>query len=84
MLQGRKIIVVKVLTGEGQQTVFVKAMIKKLYGQESSPAVLFFQGLVPEKAHCNCPPVGARGLCCHVLALLLFLKHYTDTKENWY
>ena len=81
MLQSRKIVVVKVLTDEGQQTVFVKAMIKKSYGQESRPAVIFFQGLVPKKAHCNCP-VGASGLCCHVLALLLFLKHYTDTKEK--
>ena len=72
---------VKVLTDEGQQTVFVKAMIKKSYGEESRPAVIFFQELVPKKAHCNCP-VGASGLCCHVLALLLFLKHYTDTKEK--
>ena len=33
----------------------------------------------PVSAHCNCP-VGACGLCCHVIALLLFLKHY---KRHW-
>ena len=43
--------------------------------------IVFFNGLTPKKAHCSCP-VGASGLCCHVLALMLFLKHYHDTSEK--
>ena len=33
------------------------------------------------KATCRCP-VGLSGVCCHILALLLYLKHYTDTEEK--
>jgi hypothetical protein len=85
MLQSRKIMSVKTLnnndTMEGTNTYYVKAMIKKSYGTEMRPAVLLFDQCYPQKGHCSCP-VGASGLCCHILALLLFLKHYTDTKEK--
>ena len=30
---------------------------------------------------CSCA-VGLSGICCHVLALLLFLKHYHETGER--
>ena len=45
------------------------------------PAVILFFNKIPTNAHCNCP-VGSCGLCCHVIALLLNLKHYKDTKEK--
>jgi len=41
---------------------------------------MFDEG-VPVKAHCSCP-VGLSGLCCHVRALLLFLKHFHETREK--
>ena len=36
---------------------------------------------MPCKATCRCP-VGLSGVCCHLLALLLCLKRYTDTKKK--
>ena len=46
-------------------------MIKKSYGSMQRPTVMFENG-IPSKA----------GICCHVLALLLFLKHYHETGEK--
>ena len=79
MLQSRKIVSIKTITEHNIS--YVKAMIKKSYGTQIRPAVILFQDSMPQKAHCSCP-VGLSGLCCHVLALLLFLKHYYDTKEK--
>lgn len=79
MLQSRKIVSVKTLSDEGN--VFVKAMIKKSYGNQSRPAVILFQQDIPKKGNCSCP-VGLSGLCCHVLSLLLFLKHFSATGEK--
>ena len=81
MLQSRKIVSIKTITEHNIS--YVKAMIKKSYGTQIRPAVILFQDSMPQKAHCSCP-VGLSGLCCHVLALLLFLKHYydRDTKEK--
>jgi len=45
------------------------------------PTVIMFENGIPSKAHCSCP-VGLSGICCHVLALLLFLKHYHETEER--
>ena len=56
-------------------------MIKKIYGITVRPVVIYFQDNVPCKANCRCP-VGLSGVCCHILALLLYLKNYTDTKEK--
>ena len=81
MLQSRKICTVKVLSDEDQSQIFVKAMIKKSYGHVSRPAVIIFKDGCPVQAHCNCP-VGPSGLCCHVLALLLFLKHFHESGEK--
>ena len=69
-------------------------MIKKSYGNQSRPAVIKFEQSIPRKDHCNCP-VGATGLCCLVLALLLFAKHhetgektleltFTEKLQKWY
>lgn len=81
MLQSRKIVSVKTLNNEVDSELYVKAMIKKSYGHDARPAVILFHGDMPIKSHCNCP-VGASGLCCHVFALLLYLKHFTDTGEK--
>ena len=43
--------------------------------------VILFEESLPLKAHRRCR-VGLSGLCCHVLALLLFLKHFHDTAEQ--
>ena len=56
-------------------------MIKKSYGTQIRPAVVLFPDSIPQTVHCSCP-VGLSGLCCHVLAVLLYLKHYSDTKEK--
>lgn len=80
MLQSRKIVNVKSII-QDTQNVYVKAIVKKSYGQESRPATTLFENGVPKKSHCPCP-VGASGLCCHVLALLLYLKHFSETGEK--
>ena len=62
---------------------FCKSTNKKiLWFRKSRPAIILFHQSVPFKAYCECP-VGRSGLCCHVLAVLLFLKHFTDTKEKF-
>ena len=78
MFTSRKIVNVKTLA-DGQE-VYVKATIKKTYGSMQRPTVMFENG-IPSKAHCSCP-VGLSGICFHVLALLLFLKHYHETGER--
>ena len=79
MFTSRKIVNVKTLVNE--QVVYVKAMIKKSYGSIQRLTVIMFENGIPTKAHCCCP-VGLSGICCHVLALLLFLKHYHETGEK--
>lgn len=80
MLQSRKIVSVVVL--HDNDNVYVKAMVLKSYnGTLSRPAVILFNNKSPKKAHCSCP-VGASGLCCHVIALLLFLMHFNKTQEK--
>jgi len=80
MVQSRKIVFVKTYQVD-ENTSYVKAMIKKSYGHESRPAVIFFSKGTALKGNCLCP-VGISGLCCHILALLLFLKHYHETNEK--
>ena len=79
MLQSRKIVTVKTI--HEQSGIFVRVMIKWSYGTTIWPAVVLFQNSFPRKATCSCPVVLC-GLCCHILALLLFLKHYRDTNEK--
>ena len=79
MLQSRKIVTVRAI--HEQSRIFVRAMIKKSCDTTIGPAVVLFQNSLPRKATCSCS-VGLSGLCCHILALLLFLKHYTDTNEK--
>ena len=79
MLQSRKIVTVKTI--HEQSGIFVRDMIKKTYGTTIRPAVVLFQNSLSQKLTCSCP-VGLCGLRCHILALLLFLKHDTDTNEK--
>ena len=59
---------------KGEET-FVKAQIRKSYGNASRPAVIKFQSGIPQKGHCTCP-VGLSGICCHVICILYFLVYY--------
>ena len=80
MLASRKITSVKIIKVDRYNT-FVKGYVKISYGVQSHRAVVLFCSLVPSKAYCQCA-IGVSGLCCHVQAVLLFLKHYTNTKEK--
>ena len=80
MLSSRKIVSVKTCQ-TGNDESFVKAMIRESYGQHPRPAVIKFMNDVPLKDNCLCA-IGVSGLCCHVLAILLYLKHHYITKEK--
>ena len=56
-------------------------MIKKSYGRQARPVVIVLTGFIPQKGHCDCP-VGSSGLCCHILALPLFLKYFSENNEK--
>ena len=60
----------------------LKTQIKKSVIDKIGSVTILFQDSIPLKAYWECP-VGANGLCCHVLVLFLFLKHYAETKENF-
>ena len=79
MLESRKIVSVKSLQQDSD--LFVRALVNPSFGSTPRAAVLLFQHLSPVKGHCECP-VGSSGICCHILALLLFLKHYNETGEE--
>ena len=76
MLESRKIVSVKTL--EVGTDLFVRALINPSFGSNSRPAVLLFRNSMPVQGYCECP-VGPSGICCHILALMLFLKHYWET-----
>ena len=79
MLQSRKIVTAKSI--HEQSGIFVRTIIKKSDGTTIRVAVVLFQNSLPRKATLSCS-VRLSGLCCHILALLLFLNHYTDTNEK--
>ena len=79
MLQSRKNASVKTL--RDNSGIYILGMIKKSYGTTVRLVVKNFQGNLPCKAMSRYP-VGLSGVCCHILALLLYLKHYTDTKQK--
>ena len=59
----------------GDKTI-VKAVIIKSFGLEiTRPAVVMFQKNLPVKGHCTCP-IGKCGICCHVIAVLMYLEYY--------
>ena len=75
MLCSRKIVSVKVLRGEhdaNSNKLYVKSVIKNSYGETTRKCVIQFDSEnIPEKSHCECS-VGMSGICCHILASLLF------------
>ena len=78
LFNSRKIKTVKVRK-DGEVT-FVKATIIKSFGQEiTRPAVLVFKDNYPVKGYCECP-IGKCGICCHTVAPLFFLEHYSKHK----
>ena len=79
MLQSRKIITVKTLV-DGVN-IYVRAMIKNSFGCEPRPAVILFCNNLPQRAYCRCT-VGLSGICCNVLALLLYLQHFAESGEK--
>ena len=79
MLESRKIVNVKTLCDDSRQ--FVRALINPSFGTTPRPAVLLFTNGKPVKGYCECP-VGPSGICCHILALLLFLKNYWETGDE--
>ena len=79
MLESRKIVNVKTLCDDSHQ--FVRALINPSFGTTPRPAVLLFTNGKPVKGYCECP-VGPSGICCHILALLLFLKNYWETGDE--
>ena len=79
MLESRKIVNIKTLP-EDSNKLYVRALINPSFGSASRPAVLLFEESIPMKGYCECA-VGSSGICCHILALLLFLKHYQQTGE---
>ena len=67
-------IIVSVKTLQSSFGIYIREKIKKSYGTTVRPAVIYFQSNMPLKATCSFP-VGLSGVCCHVLALLLYLIH---------
>ena len=78
-VQSRKIETVKSLTNVSKK--YVKAIIRKSCGEITRPAVILFDNNKPVKGNCKCEVVLC-GICAHIIGLLLFLKHYTDTGEK--
>ena len=78
-MQNRKIVTVKAI--HEQSGTFVRAMIKQSYGTTIRPDVVFEITSLKKKRVVSCP-VGLSGLCCHILALLLCLEHYTNISEK--
>ena len=79
MLQSRKINSVKSIVDGG--FVYVKAVTNVSYKTTKKSAVVQFDSAKPIRGNCNCA-VGLSGLCCHVLALLLYLKHFHAHNEK--
>ena len=61
MLTSRKIVSVKTHKSS-ESIIFIRALIKKSYGEQIRPAVLLLESSVPSKGYCECP-VGVSGLC---------------------
>ena len=56
---------------------------RKIFWLSNSSWHHLIQDSIPLKAYCECP-VGVCGLCCHIIAQLLFLKHYAEIKRNFF
>ena len=75
MFTSRKIVTVKTLVNE--QVVLREGYDKKVLRVHANVPQLLCSK-IPTEAHCSFP-LGLSGICCYVLALLHFLKHYHET-----
>ena len=81
MFQSRRMKHIKVLKRDGH-IIYVKASVLKSFSSDVTRTVtVLFEGNIPRKAFCECP-VGACGLCCHAILVLLQLKHFNE-HENF-
>ena len=80
MFQSRRVKHIKVLKRDGH-IIYVKASVLKSFSSDVTRTVtVLFEGNIPRKAFCECP-VGACGLCCHAILVLLQLKHFNEHKN---
>ena len=80
MFQSRRMKHIKAIQGEGL-SIYVKASVLKSFSTDVTRTVtVLFEGNKPKKAFCECP-VGACGLCCHAVLVLLQLKYFTEHKS---
>ena len=80
MFQSRRMKHIKVLKRDGH-IIYVKASVLKSFSSDVTQTVtVLFEGNIPRKAFCECP-VGACGLCCHAILVLLQLKHFNEHKN---
>jgi len=65
---------------DNSTSVFVKALVVKSFEQEVTlPATILFENNVPIKGHCTCA-IEKCGICCHIIALLMYLNHFNEHK----
>lgn len=65
---------------DNSTSVFVKALVLKSFGQEvTHPATILFDNNVPTEGHYTCA-VGKCGICCHIIALLMYLNNFNEHK----
>lgn len=65
---------------DNSTSVFVKALVLKSFGQEvTHPATILFDNNVPTEGHYTCA-IGKCGICCHIIALLMYLNNLNEHK----
>jgi len=65
----------------GRQNICESIHHQKFWTRNNTPGSDFVQKNIPIKGHCTCP-IGKCGVCCHIIALLMFLEHYNKTKTT--
>ena len=77
MFQSRRMKHIKAIQGEGLSTYVKASVLKSFSSYVTHTVTVLFAGNKPNKAFCECP-VGACGLCCHAVLVLLQLKYFTE------
>ena len=82
----RKIVSVKTLKKEQNRKTFVKALIKKSYGDAIRRYVVLFKINIQAKPFVNVCPAGLSNIhllvFIHILATLTFLKHFYEAGKK--
>ena len=77
MFNSRRVKSVKVF--EYESKLFIKANIYRSFSNgKTRVAVILFRNSKPSQGYCECA-VGISGMCCHVICILLYLEHFTET-----